>query len=93
MKNKYYIKWGRAGNEYSLCYAPDGTDLGDGWEQITRKKAEQYATAEAVRRKRESNSAYFADAYIYPYGMSEDDAYDFECRHGWHTVGRVAVKW
>ncbi len=92
MKNSYYIKWGRAGNEYDLCYAPEGVNPGDGWEQITRKKAEKYAAAEARRREDEPSSAYFAEAYIYPYDMNEDEAYAFYCRHlGWHTVGRVVV--
>lgn len=92
MKNKYYIKWGRAANEYSLCYAPESTDPGEGWEQITRKKAEQYAADEAARRKNDPSIAYYANEYVYPYDMSEADAYAFSCRRGWHTVGRVAVQ-
>lgn len=92
MRNSYYIKWGSARNQYELCYAPAGVNPGDGWEQITRKEAEHYASEEAARRKEDSSFAYYADDYVYPYDLSEDEAYVFMCRHlGWHSVGRIVV--
>jgi hypothetical protein len=90
--NRYYIKRGRAGNEYALCYAPDGINPGDGWEKITRKQAERYAVAEAIRRKEDPSFAYYAVEYVYPYDMTDEEAEMFINRWcGWHTVGRIAV--
>ena len=92
MTNRYYIKRGDFFNTYSLRYAPAEFPIPEGYEQITRREAEAYARAEAQRRRDDANFAYYADAYVYPFGMSEDDEYRFECRFGWHTEGRLAVR-
>lgn len=51
----YYIKWGRAGNEYDLVYTEDATQdaaaEAAGYERITRKRAIDYCIAERCRRK------------------------------------------
>lgn len=89
--NKYFVKWGRAGNEYSLMYTQDGSTP-DGYEQITREKAQYLARKEVRARKEDPAFAYRADTYIYPAEMTEKDIYDFECGRRWHSEGRIVVK-
>lgn len=90
---KYFVKYGKFGNTYTLCYTEDGSKpSGEGWEQITRKEAEALARAEARRRKDDPYFSGYADAWVFPVGMTEDDEYNFECRRGWHTEGRIAVR-
>lgn len=90
---KYYVRYGDFGNTYSLCYTEDGgKPSGDGWEQITRKEAEALARAEVRRRKDDPYFSGYADAWIFPVGMTENDEINFACLRGWHTEGRLAVK-
>ena len=88
---QYYVMRGDFYNKSQLVYTDD-TELPAPYERITRKEAEKLARAEAKRRKDDANFAYYADEYVYPYGMTEDDAIDFISRRGWHTDGRIAVK-
>lgn len=90
---KFFVKYGDFGNTYGLRYTDDGArPTGDGWEQITQKEAEDLARAEVRRRKEDHSFSGYADSYIYPVGMTETDDYNFECRFGWHTDGRIAVR-
>lgn len=90
---KYFVKRGDFANNYSLVYTENGErPSGDGWAQITRKDAETLASSEARRRKENPSFGGYADMYIYPHDMTEQERYDLECRRGWHTEGRIAVK-
>lgn len=74
---KYFVKYGDFGNVYSLRWAEDGDAIPAGYEQITRKKAEQLARAERRRRKDEPMSSGYADSYIFPFtpdGLSPHEA-------------------
>lgn len=93
MSRTYYVSRGDFGNVYGLRYTESADyPVPAGWERITRKEAEDLARAEARRRKDEPMSSGYADAYIYPFGMSDRDDDCFLARRGWHTEGRIAVR-
>ena len=64
-------------NCYYLCYTTDNTAPSNKWEKITRKEAIAYARAERRRRKTDSFTSGYADAYIFPYYHTEEDVIKF----------------
>lgn len=67
----YFAKYTRNfGNTYALRWADNAADIAaltsEGYERITRAKALWLARQEAIRRRDEPSSAYYADAYVYP---------------------------
>ena len=86
---KYGIKYYRDfGNTYTLGYT-------EGWERITREEAECMARAESKRAKEDPNFSGYADTYVYPIGLTEEqalDAYEAARCGGskvWRLSGRV----
>ena len=102
---KYFVLRGDFGNTYDLCYTDNGTHP-DGWEQITRKKAESLARAEAYRRRDEPYSSGYAPSYVMPHRSCKclygkfDEFHDGEMlldcamnrRYGWRLSGRVVER-
>lgn len=87
----YWIRHGRFANEYSLVYC-DSSILeeqaaADGYERITRREAEQYASSERRRRKENPSFSGYATQYIYPYGVDAD----FE-NYPWTKCGYLVVR-
>ena len=88
---KYYVKRGDFRNQYSLVYTnssiSDEHAIADGYERITRKEAERLCVAERRRRKDDPSFAWYADAYIFPYGVDAD----FE-NYPWVKAGNLIVR-
>lgn len=91
---KYGIKYYRDfANTYILGYT-DG-ELPEGWERITREEAECMARAESKRAKEDPNFSGYADTYVYPIGLTEEEAHRAysAARTGkskvWRLSGRV----
>ena len=90
---KYYLDFA---NTYSLGYTDE--ELPEGWERITRKEAECMARAESKRAKEDPYFSGYADTYVYPIGLTEEqalDAYEAAQYGGskvWRRSGRVIEK-
>lgn len=84
----YYLDFG---NTYHLFYTDDGTDL-ENCERITRKEAERLARRETQRKKDNYAFANYADEYIYPYDMTEDERYRCTWDDDYIIVGRVVER-
>lgn len=94
---KYFVRYDRDfANAYSLCWTNGETP--DGWERITRNKAEDLARAEARRRREDPSFSGYADDVIVPIELVDsvdelaaaeaiDDA-KYSRKH-WRMVGRV----
>ena len=92
---KYFVKRGGFANVYSLCHT-DGMEPG-GWERITRKEAEDLARAEARRQKEDPSFACYADSFVFPYEVKEEDCMcvledALYGRNGWRVNRRVVTK-
>ena len=73
MKRKYIVHYYLDfGNTYHLFYTDNGEDLED-CERITRKEAERLARSETQRRKDDYAFAGYADEYVYPYDLTQDE--------------------
>lgn len=79
---QYFIRYPRNfGNEYSLCWAEQGSKeaaeaIKNDYCRITRKEAIEKCTSERWARKHDQAFSGFGDAIIYPYGFDgrEDEA-------------------
>ena len=94
---KYFVRYDSDfSNAYSLCWTNGETP--DGWEQITRTKAEDLARAESRRRREDPSFSGYADEVIISFDLMNsadelaaaeaiDDA-KYSHKH-WRMVGRV----